>query len=545
MNKRKLTLFICLVSAFSVFGQESVKLVPDGEAIQIIGTHYSVDYSNGDRTETVNTKSNAFDGDFSTIFASYDRSYTWVGLDLGEKHVITKVAFCPRGEWGVRLRLGVLEGANSPDFGDAVPLGMITETPPENVMTEKTVENSRAFRYVRYVGPNDVRCNISELAFYGYRSEGNDSKLTQTANIPDVIIHTVDAREVMDKENYIRGIVSFISEDGTQFYSDSLEIRGRGNASWDFPKKPYRLKLYNSTSPLGFPAKAKNWTLINNYGDKTLLRNLLAFDISKRFEMPYTPAGRPVNVYFNGEYKGCYQFCDHIDVRENRVDVDEMDEEDNSGEKLTGGYLVEVDAYYLTEKLWFESNRIKIPVTIKSPDDDVITPEQKDYLINYFNMLENAVYNSSPSFYRNYLDIQTFVRHFLIGELTGNTDTYWSVYMYKPRGNDRFYVGPVWDFDIALENDNRTYPINDKTDWISAVNGSFPKWDENIKNFFYKIIKNAQPEIVDTWKHYRDNEAITAENLVKTVDDYAAEIDASQRLNFMRWNILNTQVHQN
>jgi hypothetical protein len=544
MHKIILTFFFCIVSISSIFGQESGKLVPDGNRIKIIGTRYSVDYDNNNRmSETVNNKENVFDGNYNTFFASYDRSYTWAGLDLGEKHVITKVAFCPRSGWSVRLRLGVLEGANTPDFGDAVPLGIITASPPENTMMELTVENSRGYRYVRYISPNDVRCNIAELAFYGYRSDGNDDKLTQTTNIPDVIIHTVNAEEVISKETYLKGIVSFISGNGTEFYSDSLEIRGRGNASWNFPKKPYRLKLYNSTSPLGHPAKAKNWTLINNYGDKTLIRNLLAFDISKRLEMPYTPAGRPVNVYFNGEYKGCYQFCDHIDVRKNRVDIKEMDENDRSGTKLTGGYLIEVDAYANTEKLWFSSSRNNIPVTVKSPDDDAITHEQKDYIINYFNTFENSVYTGSSSNFRNYLDIQTFIRHFLIGELSGNTDTYWSVYMYKPRENDKFYTGPIWDFDLAFENDNRTHPINIRTDWICKTAGSFP--NDGTRDLFHKIINNLQPEIADTWKQYRNNGQITEESLLKTVSDYATETDASQRLNFIRWDILNTPVHQN
>ena len=49
------------------------------------------------------------------------------------------------------------------------------------------------------------------------------------------------------------------------------------------PKKPYRIKFDASSrifkdSPLCSPAKAKKWTLINNYSDKTLMRNLVAFD---------------------------------------------------------------------------------------------------------------------------------------------------------------------------------------------------------------------------------------------------------------------------
>ena len=213
----------------------------------------------------------------------------WAGLDFGEPHVITEIAYCPRETMQSRLILGVFEGANNPDFGDAIPIFVITETPNNNALTRKNIQTTKAFRYVRYVGPNDSRGNIAEIEFYGYKSAGDNSKLYQTTNLPSIIIHTENAQDVVVKDLYLRGIISVISENGTKIYSDSLEIKGRGNASWEFPKKPYRIKLYNKTNLLGLPAKEKNWTLINNYGDKTLMRNLLAFDLSKRFELPYTP----------------------------------------------------------------------------------------------------------------------------------------------------------------------------------------------------------------------------------------------------------------
>ena len=58
------------------------------------------------------------------------------------------------------------------------------------------------------------------------------------------------------------------------------------------------------------PAKEKKWTLINNYGDKTLMRNILAFEVSRRVGLGYTPFCHPVDVIVNGEYRGCYQLCD-------------------------------------------------------------------------------------------------------------------------------------------------------------------------------------------------------------------------------------------
>ncbi|MDR0864165.1 MAG: CotH kinase family protein [Candidatus Symbiothrix sp.] len=546
-NTSFLSLFLfCLLANTSVSGQTSSKLQP----VNIIGTVYSVDYDNNNgRSTTVNTKNNAFDGNFDTFFASYDRSNTWVGLDLGEKTVITKVAYGPRTEWAQRLELGVFEGANHPDFGDAVLLGVIQETPVERKLTELPVNNSRGFRYVRYVGPHDVRCNIAELEFYGYKSEGNDSQLTQITRIPDVIIHTTNARDITSKTEYIKGMVTFISKDGAVVYTDSLEIRGRGNASWGFEKKPYRIKLAKKARILDNPAEARNWTLINNYGDKTLMRNLLAFNLSQSMQMPYTPAGQPVNVYLNGEYKGCYQLCDQIDVRKDRVDVKEMKPTDISGENLTGGYLIEIDAYAYDEAKWFNSSR-NTPVTIKSPDDEAIVSQQFDYINSHFNQWETAVY--SPGYknpdtgFRKYMDTKTFIRHFLVGELSGNTDTYWSVYMYKQRNDDKFYFGPVWDFDLAFENDNRTYPVCGQTgnsDWIFR-RGSYAG---EVRTLVNRLLTDNEfyKEIQTTYSNYRDWGRITEEKLIDLVDYYAVLMDSSQKMNFKRWNILNQRVHQN
>jgi hypothetical protein len=548
MNIRKLLLFFVLfVSGIPVVvGQVSNKLNPNA-TIKIIGTRYSVNYDNDQRTETVNTKADAFDGKMTTFFASYDRSYTWLGLDLGEKHVITKVAYCPRQGSEDRLVMGIFEGANNPDFGDAVPLGLVSVQPVFNRMTELTIQNSRGFRYVRYVGPHDKRCNIADLAFYGYPDPGSDSRLSQITNLPDVIIHTANAADITSKTRYIKGIVSFVSENGSKIYTDSLEIRGRGNASWGFEKKPYRMKLKTKAKVLGNPADARNWTLISNHGDKTLIRNLMAFELSKRLEIPYTPAGQLVNVYLNGEYKGCYQLCDQIDVRENRVDVKEMKKTDNSGEALTGGYLIEIDAYSGDEPNHFGSNR-GIPVTVKSPDSEDVTTQQNTYIKSHFNKFENSVYAANytnpTTGFRMYMDTATFVRHFLVGEISGNTDTYWSVYMYKQRNDDKFYFGPVWDFDIAFENDNRTYPINNKSNWIYASGGSAAGSTASLitrlltDKLLYKYLQ-------DTYAEYRNKGIITAEKLVAVVDNYITEIDQSQKLNFTRWDILNQRIHQN
>lgn len=516
----------------------------------IIGTRYSVDYSTGERSESVNGKHNVFDGNFTTYFASNMRSGTWVGLDLGEKHVITKVGFSPRIGYGKRVQLAVIEGANNEDFSDAMPIYLIPDEGKEGVMTYAEINCSRGFRYVRYMTPNDVRCNLAELAFYGTKGEGDDSQFYQVTNLPLVVINTADNAEIESKEYEIPSTVYVIGENGTYLHTgEKTGVRGRGNASWQFPKKPYRLKFDKKVSLLGAPAKAKKWTLINNYGDKSLMRNMLAFEISRRVGVHYTPFCQPVDVILNGEYRGCYQLCDQVEVAKGRVDITEMEPEDNSGVELTGGYLIEIDAYANSEISYFYSSK-GIPVTIKSPDDDEITAKQKDYITDYFNKMESAVFaaSSSNDNYTKYLDVDSFLRHFIVGELSGNTDTYWSVYMSKDRGSDKFVTGPVWDFDIAFDNDRRTFPVSQFTDFLYATDKSSHAGGDVMRQFVNQIIKRsdvARERLAEIWGELRADGSISTEALVEYINQTAEQLNESQRLNFLRWPILDKTVHEN
>ena len=503
----------------------------------VIGTQETVDYQTNTMSTTVNTRDNAFDGDLNSYFASWERSYTWAGLDLGEPFVITRVGWSPRndGQGEQRVVLGVFEGANREDFMDALPIYIITEKGKIGQMSYADVDCSRGFRYVRYVGPSDARCNIAELEFYGNQGEGDNSRLYQLTNLPTVSIHTLNGEIPYDKEHQIVSQLTIISSDGTALLSEPGTTRERGNASRSFPKKPYRIKFDKKQHVLDAPAKAKKWTLINNYGDKTLMRNLLAFELSRRMGMAYTPYGTAVDVLLNGEYKGCYQLCDQVEINKNRINITEMTSKDNDGSALTGGYFVEIDAYANQEKSWFNSNKGN-PVTIKSPDEDSITTQQKNYIKGYFNKMEAN--------WKSYLDLNSFLRHFLVGELSGNTDTYWSVYMYKERDDDMMYTGPVWDFDLAFNNDQRTYPVNSKTDYIYRSGGSCAG---NMRSFTDKIVvndANAKKQLVEIWDEARQG-GLTEENMVAYIDSLESVLQQSQKLNFIRWPMMNQLVHQN
>ena len=541
---------LCLT--YPALGLHADKADEEGMKLRgtVIGTELSYDYESGSASQEVNTVANAFDGDFSTFVATYERSHTWVGLDLGSPHVITRVGWSPRNE-GVgpdRVVLGLFEGSNREDFMDAIPLYMITEKGVINAMSYADVNVSRGFRYVRWCGPADSRCNIAELAFYGYKGEGDDSHFYQLTNLPTLSYHTYEGIEPYDKVHELESEMCLIYDEGTHIQEYPILARERGNGSRYelFKKRPYRIKFNDGQShhmlkgsPLESPAKSKKWTLLPNWREKSLMRNNIAFEISRRLGLSYTPWIQNVDVIVNGEYKGNYQLSDQVTVDPHRVDVTEMSPDDNEEPYISGGYLLEITSPG-GELYHFSSDYGGLPVDVKYPDDNDISSQQFAYILDAFNEMESLLWSSDyqdPVMgYRSRLDVESFLRYFLVGEFAGNSDAMWSLYLYKEREDDLFHFGPVWDFDLSMDNDQRTYPANGKPDWLynygSAVTG--------IRNFVSRILSDpaANETLCSIWAEARESEAITYDTLVAFVDSLGAVLDESQRLNFTRWDNL-------
>ena len=138
-----------LLGLLFLASQMTFSMADDKLTGTVIGTLESVDYSNTSAPSlTVNTRDCAFDGDLKTFFASYERSYTWTGLDLGTPHVITRVGWSPRNDsqGEKRVLLGVFEGANREDCMDALPPYVIDEKGPIGTISYADVNCSRGFR---------------------------------------------------------------------------------------------------------------------------------------------------------------------------------------------------------------------------------------------------------------------------------------------------------------------------------------------------------------------------------------------------------------
>ena len=497
----------------------------------------------------------AFDDDIATYFTASDLDFGWLGMDLGTPHVITGVGVASRNtnRSAGKLLLGVFEGANREDFMDAVPLYLISETPTPGEMTFFDVHVSRAFRYVRYVGPSTTRAEVAELRFFGYEGEGCDTAFYQITALPTVSIHVKDGKVPTSKTQDLESFITITYENGELIQEYPILTRVRGNFSASHENKPYRIKFNDGKSHHMLhgsprdesPAKAKKWTLINNYGDKTLIRNNVAFEISRRAEMPYSPWCRNVDVLLNGEYRGCYQLTDWLGIDKKRVNITEMTPEDVEGEALTGGYFFEMNGYASGDPVHFTSSHGN-PVTVHEPEDDEIQPEQFNYIVNHFNAMEERVYSANYTDdvkgYRPLLDLDSFLRYFLTEEYVGNTDMLWQVFMYKERGDDHICTGPGWDHDLGLDNDGSVYPGNQRNDWTYTVRCA-GSWG----NFVSRILSDSRAvtQLQDMWAELRDKGAFEEQDMRDYVDSLRALVSASARLNFIRWPYLTQKVHCN
>ncbi|MDR1525966.1 MAG: CotH kinase family protein, partial [Tannerella sp.] len=160
--------------------------------------------------------------------------------------------------------------------------------------------------------------------------------------LPVVIIEIENRKSIFSKEEYVNASMT-IKYRGDTLHSNTMQIRGRGNATWfNYPKKPFKIKLDEKADLLGMGAE-KDWVLLANYGDKTLMRTAFALKLSERMNFPWTPGCRFVEVFLNGNFIGNYNLTEHIEQGKNRINVPER------------GYIIERDDYYIHEPVWFKS----------------------------------------------------------------------------------------------------------------------------------------------------------------------------------------------
>lgn len=343
----------------------------------------------------------------------------------------------------------------------------------------------------------------------------------QLSSIPSVYVRTSEGISNINRNKNLRDkntTVLIVDENGDVVYSDEKnetvsEIKGRGNATWGYAKKPYQIKLGKKADLFGM-GKAKTWILLANYMDESFLRNAVAFRLSDELGLDFSPKSTFVNLYVDNTFAGLYQLCEKTQIGTNRIeiaDLEELNEKANEGvdlnalpvrtesstlpnlteftyvsgmknpEDITGGYLVELDNIRgKAEKCRFTTKNNNIYV-LKSPE--CASREQVLYIATLVSEMEEAIYssngiNSKGKHYSEYADVDSLVAMYMSYEMTKNWDAYvGSTFFYKDADKDgetsKIYSGPAWDFDHSYGNLHRMTYSTDKTElWAAGTKRS-------------------------------------------------------------------------
>jgi hypothetical protein len=269
-------------------------------------------------------------------------------------------------------------------------------------------------------------------------------------------------------------------------YNGNIGIEMRGSFSQSLPQKPYGFETLDDQEEekdiqiLGFP-KDNDWILLANYNDKSFVRNSMIFEIWRQMGY-WAPHTKHCEVLINNEYQGIYVFTEKIKRDNDRVDISKLDNDDNAGDSLTGGYIFKVD-YSSGNDSW-ESNytperfhRGSVNFIYTYPKPDEITTQQRNYLKNYVDDFEDALfsnnYKNETTGYPKFIDVNSFVDYFIIGEITRNVDAYKKSCFYSKQSINKgglIAAGPVWDFDWAMKNFNECiYRNTDGSGWAYEI----------------------------------------------------------------------------
>jgi hypothetical protein len=368
------------------------------------------------------------------------------------------------------------------------------------------------------------------------------------------IVEDVKINALMDIKYNGPGTITYIT-DSSNIYSGNIGIEIRGASSAEYPQHPYSIETRtatgenNNVSILGMPAE-NDWLLLSNYNDRSLIRNTLAFKLFEEMGH-YSVRTSFCELFVNNAYQGIYIFCEKIKQDDDRVDIAKLTPLDNSGDELTGGYILEQNSWNASNSFLSNYSPINHPdfdvhFVYNYPEADEITAAQKSYIASFIDSLEFELY--SPDFadpqlgYKKYIDVKSFIDYFLISELSRNIDGFKkSVYFFKDINSNggKLHAGPVWDFDWAWKNLYACPKMSgiDGSGWSHLINDCAT--DIYSSDWYIRLFQDSTffNELRSAYEGYRETILDTA-RIFAYIDSVRNLVQFAQARHFQKWPIL-------
>lgn len=407
------------------------------------------------------------------------------------------------------------------------------------------------------------------LAFVSSICIGNTQVLTES-NLPIIVVDT-NGEEITTDGKADGTMQVYYNEDGNANstsdnptdYNGLIQIKLRGQTSaFLFDKKSYRFETVNeegkdsTVNLLGMP-KESDWIMHGPYSDKSLMRNALMYTMADDI-LTYSPRVQMVEIIVNDQYQGVYLFTEQIKRDDSRVDISKLKDDEISGEDVTGGYILKFDKADAEEIGWVSPYSLNddqpTNFVYEYPDWDEIVPEQAAYIQNWMNEFEDVL--ASDNFadpvdgYSKYINVETFIDHLLLNELSRNVDAYRiSTYMYKTKDQEddlgQLYMGPVWDYNLAFGNADYCSG-SDITGWAYDFNDVCENDSYQVHFWWKRLLEDPifEQETKEKWQKLRNGKFSNA-NVNAWIDGFAAQLEVPQARNFERWPVLGEYVWPN
>ncbi len=350
--------------------------------------------------------------------------------------------------------------------------------------------------------------------------------------VPTIKIQTTDVDWINTKEYVNATITVEGSKDREHDGVFTTQIKGRGNSSWngsadksDYDSKnSYRLKLDEKQNFLGIgEAVNKDWVLNSCKFDVSLLRNWIGYKMGKLLSgIDHTTECTWAHVYLNGDYRGVYMVTDHLEVAEDRIDIDDgIEEADN-------GFLVEldmrgnsegeegVDYFYIDGYAVNESNPREWVIKSELSKDPEIAKQQLEFIKNYIQNVHNAIESGNREEIEKLVDIDSFVDMFICSEFSMDVDVNTaSFFMYKDAGGKLCLTSP-WDYDFGFG----TYGVATNNYQLVSETSSANQWFEKLlhQKWFVTLVNERLKEIQTDVFHLMNETVAIGEKLNAAAD---------------------------
>lgn len=413
-----------------------------------------------------------------------------------------------------------------------------------------------------------ISCDNDDTPSADDDDSGTDDAIAAKSNLPQFFIDTRGGTIV--DEPKISSQATILVEEETVFEGNmGIEFRGASSQAL-FPKKSYGLETWDennediNVSLLGLPEE-EDWILYGPYSDKTLMRNVLIYDLSRDIDR-YASRTLFVDLTLNNVYQGVYVFMEKLKRDGERIDINKLKDDENSGEDLTGGYILKIDktagnnlgeGYNEFNSFVSEfappraTNGQETYFLYEYPDAEDITTQQKAYISQYVRDFERAL--ASEDFmdpelgYQAYIDVDSFIDFFLLNELSNNVDGYrLSTFMHKDK-NEKLKMGPIWDFNLAFGNAD--YCAGGATNvWAYKFNERCPNDFWLVPFWWNRLLEDPSfvTKLKDRWSILRSS-AFSETMIQSKIDGYVATLTQNgvANANFTTWQVLGTYIWPN